>query len=342
MATFSHGKWTYSVTLVGAGQAQAQQTNTQTGAVRAVRRRGGSGPQQPSVCTPPAAPPSSTQTPYPCAFCRHRPRNATHPYCGRTCGAAAKKAGWLDGKPPHPPAPSLCALCHAKPRNPPHPYCGHTCGQFATQVGWRHGSPPPQALPPLGLPAPAGLSPGPAAAAAPMTTTTPTTTTMAGSWSFDGGNGVWTTYNGPTQSLLEAAFVQGQPMATFSHGKWTYSVTLVGAGQAQAQQTNTQTGAVRVSAPFRSLVWRLLTEIPLCHGCQEIFRFETAHQAVRRVPSGGGHAAGTGMPTTVQVQCPPATHAGQPLYIQAADGQTHCVTVPPGVAPGVVFHVRLG
>jgi hypothetical protein len=35
-----------------------------------------------------------------------------------------------------------------------------------------------------------------------------------------------------------------------------------------------------VSAPLRSLVWRLLTEIPLCHGCscQEIFRFETAHQ----------------------------------------------------------------
>eukprot|EP01047_Picozoa_sp_COSAG01_P065514 COSAG01_NODE_8866_length_2631_cov_129.957741_1_plen_174_part_10 len=35
-----------------------------------------------------------------------------------------------------------------------------------------------------------------------------------------------------------------------------------------------------VSAPFRSPVWRLLTEIPLCHGCscQEIFRVETARQ----------------------------------------------------------------
>jgi hypothetical protein len=38
------------------------------------------------------------------------------------------------------------------------------------------------------------------------------------------------------------------------------------------------TRTVSVSAPFRSLVWSLLTEIPLCHGCQEIFRFETAHQ----------------------------------------------------------------
>jgi hypothetical protein len=35
-----------------------------------------------------------------------------------------------------------------------------------------------------------------------------------------------------------------------------------------------------VSAPFRSLVWRLMTEIPLCHGCscQEMLRVETAHQ----------------------------------------------------------------
>ena len=54
-----------------------------------------------------------------------------------------------------------------------------------------------------------------------------------------------------------------------------------------------------VSAPFRSLVWRLLTEIPLCHGCscQEIFRVETAHQV--------GRPARPGAPL------PPHSHARQ-------------------------------
>eukprot|EP01047_Picozoa_sp_COSAG01_P045452 COSAG01_NODE_4187_length_5258_cov_294.487691_2_plen_122_part_00 len=49
-------------------------------------------------------------------------------------------------------------------------------------------------------------------------------------------------------------------------------------------------GLLSVSVPFRSLVWRRLTEIPLCHGCQEIFRMETAHQGVFPSTSHGGQS----------------------------------------------------
>jgi hypothetical protein len=60
--------------------------------------------------------------------------------------------------------------------------------------------------------------------------------------------------------------------------------------------------AAAVSAPFRSLVWRLLTEIPLCHAC-EILRMEPpgqdapAHPAVHgalsaRCPLAPSHREG--------------------------------------------------
>ena len=60
-------------------------------------------------------------------------------------------------------------------------------------------------------------------------------------WSFDDGAHGWQTYDAATRQLLEDAHSRGDPTASFSFGRWSYTVSL----QGSLVQTNDKTGMTR-------------------------------------------------------------------------------------------------
>ena len=93
-----------------------------------------------------AAAPSGACPAGSCPFCHSKgvskPVALNQPYCGRTCGQAARAAGWVDGTDPAAVtaatnAGTICRQCFQKPQQKGHPYCSKSCAKaFAAAHQW--------------------------------------------------------------------------------------------------------------------------------------------------------------------------------------------------------------